>query len=385
MSLYSLVEPYLFECFRNLPSEVRGRVSEDFTPESWDALSEFGRYLWTRARDNRNDVERADFARALTHRYWLDLQDEISHVEGEIAELQSLAATDAASVDPSQEVLSLKRTRLELLQKRWYQPDDLTAKEQLAAGRAARDQAPTVVNIPMALHFLSESTGATWMETHLFSLISHSDIYLHAAVPPWTQMELIKWEDARPVALPFIRPGCEILVMLRQEEAEKIWVTGNTIISGYVVVPESVLLDPNSQIGLMTRVKVSRSDLRLTRPMLLSILKKWEESRQPIRPIGPLLPEATTPSTSLPPPPAQSITHKLRTNSLDAPIKKAVERAGSLATGPVYVHLRELALSGEPPFSGITDGDALCYTNDNNEPAKLTKDALSKRLKKHHL
>jgi hypothetical protein len=85
--------------------------------------------------------------------------------------------------------------------------------------------------------------------------------------------------------------------------------------------------------------------------------------------------------------PAKPITtqHKLRTNSLDAPIKKAIGLAGSLETGAVYLKLRELALGGEAPFSGAFDADALCYTNDRNEPDKLTKNALGKRLKKHSL
>lgn len=82
---------------------------------------------------------------------------------------------------------------------------------------------------------------------------------------------------------------------------------------------------------------------------------------------------------------ARTTRHKLRTNSLDVPIKKAIAKANSIATGAVYLELRDLALSGESPFTGAFDGDALCYTNDKNESAKLTKDALSKRLKSHSL
>jgi hypothetical protein len=95
---------------------------------------------------------------------------------------------------------------------------------------------------------------------------------------------------------------------------------------------------------------------------------------------------ATTDSSTSPLPIAvTSIKHKLRSNSLDVPIKKAIQKAASLATGAVLLELRELALSGEPPFTGAIDGGALCYTNDKNEPAKLTKDALAKRLKNHSL
>lgn len=74
-------------------------------------------------------------------------------------------------------------------------------------------------------------------------------------------------------------------------------------------------------------------------------------------------------------------TNKLRKNILDPAITKAINEAGSIELAPVYLKLKELALNGEPPFTGEIEGNALCYTNDNNIPAKLTKDALSKRLK----
>jgi len=72
--------------------------------------------------------------------------------------------------------------------------------------------------------------------------------------------------------------------------------------------------------------------------------------------------------------------HKLRQNSLDAPIRKAMENAKSRSVGTVFVHLRELALNGEIPFTGAFEGAAICYTNDDGEPAKLSKDALRKRI-----
>jgi hypothetical protein len=94
----------------------------------------------------------------------------------------------------------------------------------------------------------------------------------------------------------------------------------------------------------------------------------------------PLTPTAVLPSTEGP-----AIRHKLRINSLDAPIKKAIENAGCLSTGAVYVELRQLALAENLPFTGEVEGDSLCYTKDDNKPAKLTKNALGKRLKNHVL
>ena len=73
--------------------------------------------------------------------------------------------------------------------------------------------------------------------------------------------------------------------------------------------------------------------------------------------------------------------NKLRRNNLDPAIDKAIEQAGNKELADVYLKLKELALAGEKPFTGEIDGDALRYTNDNNNPAKLTKEALGKRLK----
>ncbi|MDQ2819848.1 MAG: hypothetical protein M3Y65_05530 [Pseudomonadota bacterium] len=80
--------------------------------------------------------------------------------------------------------------------------------------------------------------------------------------------------------------------------------------------------------------------------------------------------------------PAPRVKHKLRQDSLDVAIDKAAAEAGGLRTAAVYLKLRELALNGESPFTGQTDGDSLCFTNDKNEPDKFTKNALAARLKR---
>lgn len=73
--------------------------------------------------------------------------------------------------------------------------------------------------------------------------------------------------------------------------------------------------------------------------------------------------------------------NKLRRNNLDPAIDKAIKQAENMELADVYLELKALALTEEKPFTGVIDGDALCYTDDNNDPAKLTKDALGKRLK----
>ena len=67
-------------------------------------------------------------------------------------------------------------------------------------------------------------------------------------------------------------------------------------------------------------------------------------------------------------------------NNLDPAIDKAIKLAGSLECADVYLKLKELALNGESPFTGLIDGDALCYTNIHDVADKLTKNALTKRL-----
>jgi hypothetical protein len=80
--------------------------------------------------------------------------------------------------------------------------------------------------------------------------------------------------------------------------------------------------------------------------------------------------------------PAQVTQNKLRRNSLDPAIDEAIKEAGKVELAAVYLKLKALALDEVMPFTGVLDGDALCYTDDENKPAKLTKNALGKRLKR---
>jgi hypothetical protein len=69
-----------------------------------------------------------------------------------------------------------------------------------------------------------------------------------------------------------------------------------------------------------------------------------------------------------------------RRDILSPAIEKAIAAATDRNPAAVFAQLRELALGEEPPFTGQIDGDALCYTDVKNRPAKLTRDALGKRL-----
>lgn len=72
---------------------------------------------------------------------------------------------------------------------------------------------------------------------------------------------------------------------------------------------------------------------------------------------------------------------KIGRNILDSAIDKAIKQAGNEELADVFTHLKELAIEEMLPFIGKIEGDALLYTNDHNKIAKLTKDALGKRLR----
>ncbi len=71
---------------------------------------------------------------------------------------------------------------------------------------------------------------------------------------------------------------------------------------------------------------------------------------------------------------------KVRRNALDPAIDEAIKQAGNMQLADVFLKLKELALSSFSPFTGAIEGKSLCYTNSNDQPAKLTRNALSKRL-----
>jgi hypothetical protein len=287
--VYHLVEPYLQKSFTDLPPEARSYVEEDFTSSGWDALSGTGRYLWLRAREDRNEVERADFSLVLTHSYWFDLQKEILAVEKKVSELR-LSLVGAGEDSPHHLGLASLLSDLKTLQSKWYHPDDPQAKKQLAGLKVSLSRASAIVDITIAINFLSERTGVKWSEANLFSLASeqsNNGIGFVAIIPPWAKMSLIKWHNhVSHVALPFLRPSCTVLAYIDRMEVQELWVAGRGETSSFVS-PASFLLPEETQIYLETKVKVLREDVRVERSMLFAIVQKWEESRQPIQPMAP--------------------------------------------------------------------------------------------------
>ena len=96
--------------------------------------------------------------------------------------------------------------------------------------------------------------------------------------------------------------------------------------------------------------------------------------------VAPVNQDRALTDTALPSKTLQKIPY--RRNALDPAIDKAIERAGNNNLADVYLQLRELALNEEKPFTGVNVRGALCYTDDSDQLAKLTREALGKRLNK---
>ena len=82
-----------------------------------------------------------------------------------------------------------------------------------------------------------------------------------------------------------------------------------------------------------------------------------------------------------------ALRHELGTTRADvltAVINRAINDAGPNRDTPaaVYTALREIALAGEPPFTGEVDADGLVYTDHANAMQRFTVKALGKRLRR---
>ena len=135
--------------------------------------------------------------------------------------------------------------------------------------------------------------------------------------------------------------------------------------------------------GLPSEARIQAEDISALRTELAKLVCRREPP--PFSDTTLKVSPTYTPAGLQSPTDAKPMRHKLRTNSLDGPIRKAIGQANNLETGSVWLQLKELALQCEPPFTGQVEGSVLCYTNDDNKPDKLSKEALRKRLKNHVL
>lgn len=279
------VLPHIEDSYDNLPSEVQERVLTLFTADSWNASSPTGRSNVVRYLDKQAGIDRAEIEQTLAaHAYWFGLQDEILSAERQIAELRSRVTTSASPGDSGRGKLTSVEGELAALKVKWQQPDDLVAKSQLAAETATLGPVPTLFDILRAIQFLTENTDATWTAPHLLSLVSNSDICPYATVSPWTPMYIVVGGPERMRKLPFLKPGRSVLVKLAPAQVEEMWVSGETQSSTWVST-EPLSVGTTNSVYLESPATVSCDDIRLTKTMLLQILKRWETSRHPIAPL----------------------------------------------------------------------------------------------------
>jgi hypothetical protein len=369
--------PHFEASFQELLGEFQDLVMQYYTPAQWDDFRPPSRLKMMSWLINAREVERSAIEEIKErYAYWFTLQDEILETERKITILQSTPQNEVFA-DFSGSPKANLVAQLVAAQERWRHPDTLSAQQQLATEQSTDAQTPAMLNIAMALQFLGENTGVTWSDAQLLSLISNAEISMYARVAPWAPICEQELLDIGIRERPFMRPWRNYFVKLSTWQIQEVWVNGETSLPPRTYLEQ--LPDGNTEsLFLGATVIVSRDDIRMTKEIALKTLQKWESSRQPIAP-G-LAPPYSAVAAISPTNPVQVSAHKLRTNSLDAVIEKAIQQSPTRDTASVWLELRELALSGERPFTGEIVGKALCYTNDENKPDEFTRNALAGRL-----
>lgn len=259
-----------------------------------------------------------------------------------------------------------------------------------------------ISTITEALSALDKLTGRTWTDSELFDLTSHLGIELHASAPITAKVivqELVKGKGlvAKFGGMPTRASG---LASLLPWQVSQLWVSGETLANRAYSGGDRE--EEGEYILFDEPVRVTREQVRIRSETLQYIIKIWQNAQSgrwikdnsapegmryqsgpawmfPLPSAAPTAPKKEAESTNAKS--TQVKINKLRRNSLDPAIDKAINLAGNTKLADVYLQLKELAMEEVKPFTGSFDGGALCYTDDNDQPAKLTKNALGKRLK----
>lgn len=266
----------------------------------------------------------------------------------------------------------------------------------------------TISTIPEALAELEKHTGRAWTDSELFDVATSCDIELHAA-PPITARTTIQ-EFVIGVGLVERSRSDAALAVLFRWQAQQLWISGETAASH----PDGHNQWEGKYCFFIEPVRVTREQVRIKAYSLGKILDAWNNTQAgawiadmtqpsgmrhkrgpswmfptvtPAAKVGAVpVEQAANPTAAkveagagTTPAPATR-TNKLRRNNLDPAIDKAINMAGNMELADVYLQLKELAISGEKPFTGEVTGDMLHYTNDENKPDTLSKEQLRKRL-----
>jgi hypothetical protein len=292
-SLHELVQPYLNHSYDELPEEIASRVAADFYPHSWQRSTPAERFSLSLDRDKELDPALSE------HAYWFALQSQIVEIEHRIENIES--RSDQPIVDdgkPIEETLRSLRSEMGRLHAKWHRPSLVNGSaQQVELEKNRRDPNPGLVEMPDALQFLAQNTGTPWTDTQLFSFASKCHIGLHAVVPPWTPVDIIRHNADGFFSRHYIEPGRILMAELGYGLVEALWIMGTAEATTACYAPP-----PNSGdlICFTEPVRVNRCHVRLTKERLLRILKEWESLQRLVAtapPATPLNPVASTGAT----------------------------------------------------------------------------------------
>jgi len=252
-----------------------------------------------------------------------------------------------------------------------------------------------------ALRILSETSGKTWTRTDFFKAVIDQALPLRATTPNGCGAVIEGMDRQHGAGLPALGYRRHALLSLAAMK--------NLAVNGETESKDVALESGDSDFMPWPAIKARRLVLKqaldkLPRPIAdrdwdeystvfmgesdVVLLSQWvtvtdETCRVPAETMDELL--ALTPG----PAPVSNgkaeigVKHRMSQNLLDGPIKAAIDRACSLFYQDVWIHLREIAKDGTPPFTGVVEGNKLGFVDDNNKYKELSKDALRKRMQKY--
>lgn len=235
--------------------------------------------------------------------------------------------------------------------------------------------------LPDALRILSESTGTIWTRTKFFQSIIDNNLPLRATVP--VEYYVVDNMGEADFDAGFQELAFRRLALLNSYAIKNLALNGDADTRYVALAPG----DP----GFMTWPEIKANRKRYSDDYVGESVFLFSQYVQVTEETCRVPPETIEELQALAPKRAPSsvkastihTTYFIKRNSLDGPIEEAIKRAGSTSSGMVWIHLRDIALEGAPPFTGMVEDELLHYTNDKNQPATLSKDALKKRLQKY--
>lgn len=234
------------------------------------------------------------------------------------------------------------------------------------------------------LHTLTEATGITWNRTKFFQTVIDRSLPLRATTPG--EVFVVDNMGGEDFDAGFQEREARRLALLGSYAIKNLALHGAADIKNVALEPG----DPDFLTWEQIKVYRERHGAQRADFMGESVFhfSEWikvtdETCRVPPETIEELLALTPKPAAVSNREAKIGVKHRMSQNLLDGLIKAAIDRAGSLSYQDVWIHLREIAKDGTPPFTGLVEGDRLGYIDDNNKYKELSKDALRKRMGKY--